>query len=425
MRVAVIGSGIAGLAAAHALDGHARVTLFEAGRNFGGHAHTVDMALGGVSHGVDMGFLVFNHRTYPGLVRLFDQLKVQTAPSEMSFSVQVTESGGERLEWGGAGLGSVFCQPRNLAHPAFLRMLSQLLRFNRVGTAAARAGLPATLTLRAFLDQHGFGPELRDWYLLPMVACIWSCPPEAMLDFPAATLLRFCDNHGLLQVSGRPQWRTVAGGSREYVRRIVRGIPDARLGTPVRQVRRTAGGVVVATDRGSEAFDRAVIATHPGEALGMLADATAAERAVLGAIRYQRNRAVLHTDASMLPASRRAWSAWNCERSAGGGEARVCLHYLINKLQPLPWKQPVVVSLNPVREIDPRLVAFEREFDHPVFDARAVEAQRRLASIASSPVWFCGAWAGHGFHEDGLQSGYAAAARVLASLRSGNERLAA
>jgi uncharacterized protein len=368
-----------------------------------------------VTHGVDLGFLVFNHRTYPGLVRLFTSLGVRTAPSEMSFSVQVPAAGGApALEWGGRDLAALFCQRANLARPAFWRMLREILRFNALGTSQAREPADPAVTLRAFLDRHRFGREFRDWYLLPMVGCIWSCPVEEMLDFPAATLLRFCDNHGLLQVGNRPQWYTVAGGSREYVRRIVRGVPDARLATPVRQVLRMAGGAVVYTDHAAERFDRVIVATHPAQALAMLPDASGQEREVLGAIRYQRNRAVLHTDSAMLPRRRAAWSAWNHESGGDAREPRVCLHYLINRLQPLPWTRPVIVSLNPVRPIAPDQVVREEWFEHPVFDARAIAAQARLAQLnAAGPVAFCGAWTGYGFHEDGLQSGEAAARQAL------------
>lgn len=429
MRIAVIGSGIAGLAAAHALRGRTHVTLFEADRRFGGHAHTVDLTLDGVTHGVDLGFLVFNHRTYPGLTRLLAQLGVPTTPSDMSFSVQVPGAFGRHpLEWSGTNLSTVFSQRRNLARPAFWHMLGEIRRFNALGRSLARQTIDPALSLRQFLALHGFSAEFRDWYLLPMTGCIWSSPVAAMLDFPAATLLRFCDNHGLLQVTDRPQWHTVTGGSRDYVRRIVAGVPDARVATPVRQVRRDAGGVLVSTDSGTEYFDRAIVATHPDQALTLLADATADERRVLGAIRYQPNRAVLHTDASVLPRRRSAWAAWNYESGAPGGDARVCLHYLINRLQPLPWRQPVLVSLNPLRPIAPGSVVLEREFHHPVFDAHASAAQAELPGLnAAGAVQFCGAWAGYGFHEDGLRSGQAAAVRVLAQAggRAGAARLAA
>jgi predicted NAD/FAD-binding protein len=418
-RVAIVGAGIAGLAAAHRLsqDPAARVTLFEAAPQFGGHAHTVDVRLEGVRHGVDTGFLVFNHRTYPGLKALFEELGVDTAPSEMSFSVQAPRSGGRQaLEWSGSSLATVFAQKRNLASPRFLGMLADLLRFNRICTDLAVRDAEAELAepIEAFLDRLRFGTAFREDYLLPMIGCIWSCPTGQMLRFPIATLIRFCHNHGLLTLADRPQWHTVRGGSRQYVEKIVARLADARVATPVRAVRRVPpgachGGVVVATDSGAERFDDVILACHTDQALSLLADADADEHAVLGAIRYQRNRTVLHTDATLLPKRRSAWAAWNYARatSAGREDAQVCLHYLINRLQPLPWRTPVIVTLNPdpARPPAQERVMGEWEVDHPVFDLAAIEAQRRLPSIQGrSHVWFCGAWARYGFHEDGLQS---------------------
>ncbi|MGP1681602.1 MAG: NAD(P)/FAD-dependent oxidoreductase, partial [Giesbergeria sp.] len=381
MRIAVVGAGIAGLAAAHRLSAHAHTTLFEAGHYFGGHAHTVDITLPGehgpVTHGVDTGFLVLNERTYPQLLALFTELGVATAPSDMSFSVQVPSvHGAQPLEWSGSNLASVFAQPRNLASPRFLGMLADLLRFNRVCTRLAEAGEENALAqpLGEFLADHRFGKAFRDWYLLPMLGCIWSCPTDQMLKFPVATMVRFCHNHGLLQVADRPQWFTVAGGSRNYVDKIVCGLPDARRNTPVRRIERDAAGVRIATDHGTEHFDRLVLATHSDQALALLAQPCAHERSLLGAIRYQANRAVLHTDVRVLPQRRAAWAAWNYERAPHGSQesARVCLHYLINRLQPLPFSQPVVVSLNPVGRIAPEQVLGEYDYAHPVFDSAAI-----------------------------------------------------
>ena len=416
-RVAVVGSGISGLAAAHALAPVAQVTLFESASRFGGHSHTVDVTLDGITQGVDTGFLVFNHRTYPNLVRLFEELGVDTAPSEMSFSVQVPQS---NLEWSGCNLDTVFAQRRNLLSPRFLGMLRDVLRFNRLATGLAQRGADADVDAELaepigdFLDRHGFGPRFRDWYFLPMIGCIWSCPTEQMLRFPIATLIRFCHNHGLIQVSNRPQWHTVRGGSRHYVDKLLRGIPDARLHSPVRRVRRLPagdgrGGVMLATDQGEERFDDVVLACHSDQSLALLADALPAERAVLSAIRYHPNRAVLHTDAAVLPRAQRAWAAWNYARavSSGAEQAGVCLHYLIKRLQPLPWKQPVVVSLNPdpARLPDPARVIARIDYSHPVFDLAATRAQQQLPSVQGmAGVWFCGAWTRYGFHEDGLMS---------------------
>lgn len=417
-RVAVIGSGIAGLAAADRLAGAARVTLYEAASWFGGHAHTVDLTLDGITHGVDTGFLVFNHRTYPNLVRLFETLGVETATSDMSFSVQA-----RGLEWSGSHLNGVFAQRGNLLRPRFLGMLSEILRFNRLTTALALAGAEDELAepIGDFLDRHAFGVTFREGYFLPMIGCIWSCPTDQMLRFPIATLIRFCHNHGLLQVTDRPQWYTVRGGAKNYVRKLLAGIDDARLATAVRAVRRLPpgqgqAGVMVTTDAGSERFDDVVMACHSDQSLALLSDASATERAVLGAIRYHPNRAVLHTDMSVLPRRRRAWAAWNYERAADAGreQAAVCLHYWINRLQPLPWRTPVLVSLNPARPIAPERIVGAWDYEHPVFDLAAIEAQRQLPQIQGrSHVWFCGAWTRYGFHEDGLAS----ALEVAAALR--------
>jgi predicted NAD/FAD-binding protein len=415
-RIAVVGSGISGLAAAHALADVAQVTLYEAGSHFGGHTHTVDLRLDGVTHGVDTGFLVFNERTYPRLIRLFSELGVETVASDMSFSVQVPDTG---LEWSGSSLASVFAQRRNLARPRFWRMLAEIVRFNRLATAIALrdADHELQLPIGQFLGEHRFSAEFRDWYFLPMIGCIWSCPTDQMLRFPMATMIRFCHNHGLLQVTGRPRWFTVRGGAKHYVDKMLRRTPDARLHTPVRQVRRVppglgSSGVWVRTDAGDERFDELVLACHSDQSLALLDDASAAEREVLGAIRTQRNRAVLHTDTSLLPRRRRAWAAWNYERAldAGREQSTVCLHYLIDRLQPLPFSTPVVVSLNPVRMPRADTVHGEYDYAHPVFDMAAIEAQRRVPSLQGvARTWYCGAWTGYGFHEDGLASGLAVA----------------
>jgi uncharacterized protein len=419
-RIAVIGAGIAGLAAARSLAGHGRVTLYEAADYFGGHAHTVDVKLGGWTHAVDTGFLVFNEKTYPKLVALFAELGIETAPSEMSFSAQIRSAG---IEWSGTSLGAVFAQPSNLLRPAFWNMLAEIVRFNHVASALAR---DESATGRAALDdsvadfliEHRFSKGFRDWYFLPMVGCIWSCPTEQMLRFPMATLIRFCANHGLLQITGRPQWRTVRDGARCYVEKMLESIADARLSTPVRRVKRLPiGAADVSTDAGTERFDAVVFACHSDQSLALLADASNDEREVLGAIRYQRNRAILHTDVRVLPLRKRAWAAWNYERAPGaaGDEAAVCLHYLINRLQPLPFQTPVIVSLNPVEEPAAASVHGEFHYAHPVFDRRAIAAQARLAELQGhGNTWFCGAWTGYGFHEDGLASALDVSAQVIA-----------
>ena len=414
-RVAVIGSGISGLSVAHGLTGHAQVTLFEADAYFGGHTHTVDMTLDGVSHGVDTGFLVLNERTYPKLLRLFSELGVETVPSEMSFSVQVpgvAGVGNAGIEWSGNNLNTVFAQRRNLLRPGFWRMLRDIARFNRETTALALAGEEAALdqTIGAFLILHGFSVEFRDWYFLPMIGCIWSAPVDQILHFPVATLIRFCHNHGLIQATNRPQWRTVRGGARTYVDKMVAAIADARLNAPVRRVRRVSDGALVSTDSGTEHFDEVVMACHTDQSLALLDNPTPMETAVLGAIRYQNNRAVLHTDDSLLPRRRLAWAAWNYERAAHDARERsaVCLHYLLNRLQPLPFTTPVILTLNPITEPHAGSVHGEFEYAHPMFDAAAIAAQTRVAMLQGvRHTWFCGAWTRYGFHEDGLMSGLA------------------
>jgi predicted NAD/FAD-binding protein len=426
MKIAIIGSGISGLGAAHALRDQADITLFEAGDYYGGHTHTVDLTLPGqsgpVTHGVDTGFLVFNERTYPQLIKLFDDLQVPTERSDMSFSVQVPGAQGHAaLEWSGSSLNTVFAQRSNLLNPRFLRMLRDVTRFNRLATDIANRGAEAEMMqpLAGFLDDNRLSAEFRDWYFLPMLGCIWSCPTDQMLQFPVATMIRFCHNHGLLQITDRPQWWTVAGGARNYVDKITASISDKRLNTPVTQIARNAQSVTVHTPGHSEVFDKVVLATHSDQSLALLGDASGLERETLSAIRYQSNRAVLHTDTSVLPRRRRAWAAWNYQRAADARQdaAQVCLHYLINMLQPVPFTQPVVVSLNPVTEIAAAHVHASFEYAHPVFDVAAIRAQRQVDALQGQKnTYFCGAWTGYGFHEDGLKSGLAVAARVLAEI---------
>ena len=431
MKIAIVGSGISGLAAAHRLHSHAEITLFEAGDYFGGHTHTVDLTLdspqGPITQGVDTGFLVFNERTYPQLIALFAELGVATTPSDMSFSVQVLPSPTHgAVEWSGSNLNTVFAQRSNLLSPRFYAMLRDVLRFNRLATDIAVRNAEGELMqpLRQFLKQNAFSPEFQDWYFLPMLGCIWSCPTDQMLEFPVATMIRFCHNHGLIQVTDRPQWWTVTGGARHYVEKITAQIQDKRLSTPVARIERDAQGVWLHSRGQTERFDKVVLATHSDQSLALLGDASAQERAVLGAISYQANQAVLHTDKSVLPKRPLAWAAWNYERSPHPANAnqtqRVCLHYLLNKLQPLPFQQPVVVSLNPLQEINPRHVHGVFDYAHPVFDLAAIHAQAQVPALQGQHhTYFCGAWTGYGFHEDGLKSGLDVAARLHALLGQG------
>ncbi len=424
-RIAVIGSGISGLSAAYHLRNQADVTLFEADSYFGGHTHTVDVTLpspqGMVTHGVDTGFLVFNERTYPGLIGLFAELQVQTSASDMSFSVQTPRASGQRaMEWSGSNLNTVFAQRSNLFSPTFLGMLRDVLRFNTLANALADHGQDHALMqpLGEFLDTHKFGSAFRHWYLLPMLGCIWSCPTDQMLQFPVATMVRFCHNHGLIQVVNRPQWFTVTGGAKHYVEKLLQHIPRTHLQTPVKRIERNGSEVRVFTAGGAEDFDGVVLACHADQALSLLAQPTPQEQAFLGAIRYHPNKAVLHTDTSVMPKKKLAWAAWNYERATDLGleSSRVCLHYWINRLQPLPFSQDVVVSLNPVRAIDPSKVLGEYGYAHPVFDLDAIKAQSQLPSLQGhQSTWYAGAWMGYGFHEDGFKSGRDAALEILAA----------
>jgi len=430
MRIAVVGAGITGLACAWSLEKRhrdAQVTLFEANDWLGGHANTVDVTLDGLTHGVDTGFLVFNPNTYPKLVALFKELGVHATPTDMSFSVQA-ENGA--VQWAGSNLNTIFSQRKNLLRPAFLKMIADILRFNKQATQLAATGEDAALAepVGRFLARENYSKSFCDWYLLPMVGAIWSCSTQQMKAFPVGALIRFCHNHGLLQATGRPQWRTVTGGSREYVKKMRAALRDARSGAPVLGVKRRPDGVAVESARGVEAFDRVVLACHSDESLALLDDATEQERAVLGSIHYTDNRATLHTDASVLP-MKRAWSAWNYESAPSGlegGENRMCVHYLISQLQPLPFQTPVIVSLNAIREPKAELILREHNYRHPLFDQKAIDAQKRLPDIQGvRGVWFAGAWTGYGFHEDGLRSGLEAADAVSQSLLSPFAREAA
>ena len=402
-RIAVVGAGISGLASAWLLAQRHEVVLFEANRYLGGHTNTVDATVDGMTAPVDTGFLVYNDRTYPHLLGLFAKLGVASAPSEMSFSVRI---GDGKLEWAGTNLAAVFAQRTNLVNPRFLRMLSDLLRFNREAVALAESGAPLTGTLGEFLDARGFGQEVRELYLIPMAACIWSTPATQINRFPLATFLHFCRNHGLLAVSNRPQWRTVKGGAREYVKKMAADLKDVRIAQPVRQVRRYEDRVEIATDAGTERFDQVVLATHTDQSLALLENPTLEERAVLKAIPYQANVAVLHTDEGQLPRRRSAWASWNFHAPRPElSDDPVSLTYLLNPLQPLPFASPVMVTMNPIDPPREDKVLATFDYHHPVFLEGSDEAKRRVASLQGrGRTFFAGAWTRYGFHEDGLLS---------------------
>ncbi len=399
-------------------------TLLEANDYPGGHTHTVDVTLDGVTAPVDTGFLVYNDRTYPRLIALFDELGIESAPSEMSFAVRDDTAG---VEWAGTDLPALFAQPANLSRPAFWRMLADILRFNRATIAMQRADRVFAITLGEYLDEGDYSTPFREWYLLPMAAAIWSVPLSAVLDFPLPTFVQFCHRHGLLQIFDRPQWRTVAGGARTYVRRMVAELSDVRLSTPVRRVRRYPDHVELDTPaRTGERFDQVVFACHSDQTLALLADATRPESDLLRHVRYQSNRVLLHTDTRLMPRRRRAWSAWNYLAKSESAKAPVCVTYWINKLQPLPFKTPVLVTLNPAFEPAPEALIAEFEYSHPIVKSATVTAQQQFAHLQGQRrTWYAGAWLGHGFHEDGLASAHLVARGIAAGSMTAAAELAA
>lgn len=418
-KIAVIGSGIAGASAAWALSPAAEVTLYESERRPGGHTATVDVDYDGKHVPVDTGFIVYNEHNYPELTALFAHLGVETVESDMGFSLSLD---GGRLEWSGQNLLSVFAQARNLVSPSFLRMLREIMRFNAICVTDRDSGALAGRTIGDYLVHRRFSTEFRDNYLIPMAAAIWSTPRIRMLDYPAATFISFFENHRLIHWE-RPVWRTVRGGARNYLDRLLAPIADIRTGSPVRTIIRDSFGVTVWADgQEPERFDEVVIASHSDQALDLLGDASREERAVLSAIPYRPNRVVLHRDPHLMPKRKRAWSAWNYLRSSGDDE--VCVTYWMNRLQGIDPGCPLFVSLNPAIEPRADLIFGEWTYDHPQFDARALSAQARLDDIQGvRRTWFAGAWTGSGFHEDGLRSGLDAAQAlgVRVPWRAGND----
>lgn len=403
MKIAVVGSGISGLSAAWLLAKRDHVTLFEADSRLGGHTNSIDVTLEGQTWPVDTGFLVHNDRTYPNLIKLFALLGVEIHPSEMSFALSMLAPD---VEWAGTDLAGVFAQKSNLLRPGFLIMLRDILRFNRNARQMLQQVRGSDTTLQQLLDAGRYSSYFRDWYLLPMAGAIWSSSAAQILRFPAETFLGFCLNHALLQINDRPQWRTVLRGGREYVNKLAAGIQEIRLSCPVQGIWRAAEGVRLLAGGKEHVFDAVVLGCHAPQSLALLQDANEAEKSILGAFSYQPNRAYLHTDVSLLPRREKVWSAWNYLAGKNHhGERAVCVSYLINKLQPLPFKQPVIVTLNPLHEPDPAKTLKVIDYQHPLFDVAAVTAQRALASIQGNRrTWFCGAWGGYGFHEDGLKS---------------------
>jgi len=403
-RIAVIGGGIAGLASAWLLGQRYSVRLFERERVLGGHAHTVTVPdpQGAVS--IDTGFVVYNELNYPLLTQLFATLGVDSQPTEMSFAYSLQPRG---VEYAGSDLNTLFAQRRNLLRPRFLRMVADVLRFNRLGKKLlAEPGL-GDETLGALLDEYGFGRGFSEDYLLPMAAAIWSCPTATMRQFPARSFLEFFRNHGLLNIQDRPQWRTVVGGSQAYVRRLASELPaDAIRHDPVLGVLQTEQGWRTETARESETFDAVVFACHADEALAILRNPTPEQSEVLSACRFQDNRAVLHTDSRLLPVSRRVWSSWNyLTRHRGVDDQSVSVSYYMNRLHALDRRTNYIISLNPWAEPHPTTVLGEYHWRHPILDMNAAGAQARLAAVqGQNGVYIAGAWTGYGFHEDGIRS---------------------
>jgi predicted NAD/FAD-binding protein len=414
MRIAIVGTGVSGLVCAHLLSRRHDVTLFEAEGRPGGHAHTVTVDLADGSFDVDTGFLVYNERNYPGLIRLFDSLGVATKPSDMSFSVTDEVSG---LEWKGSSFDTVFAQRRNLVRPSFLRMLSDIVRFNRMARDLLEAPHDTTISLAGLLERGHWSPQFLNWYLVPMGSSIWSADPSTFLDMPAVTFSRFFANHGLLEYGNQPSWRTVEGGSRRYVDAVLAPLGSAvRLEQPVDKVTRSEDEVELHTADGPERFDHVVIATHSDQALDLLSDPGPTEREVLGAIAYQPNRATLHTDVSLLPRNRRAWASWNYHRLPDH-PTEATLTYRLRSLQGVDSEDELLITLNRDDAIDPDRVLRTFDYTHPVYDAAAIAAQQRQEELNGvRRTWYCGAYWGYGFHEDGVES-----ARVVCRRLAGED----
>jgi predicted NAD/FAD-binding protein len=420
MKIAVVGTGISGLVAAYLLGGEHELTLFEAGDYVGGHTNTIAVERFGRRYAVDTGFIVFNERTYPNFIRLLDQVGVASHPTTMSFSVRCERSG---LEYNGTDLNRLFAQRRNLVRPSFYRMVRDILRFYREAPALLEEEDDG-LTLGAYLERERYSRQFVDQHIIPMGAAVWSSEPRRMLAFPARHFVQFFSHHGFLSVSDRPRWRVVSGGSQQYVGPLTRRFADRiRLRCPVRTIARKRDGVRVTPWGGEpERFDAVVVATHSDQALALLADPSPAEREILGAIPYQRNETVLHTDARLLPHRRRAWAAWNYHILDPATQA-VAVTYNMNLLQGIESPEPFCVTLNRSAAIDPAKVIARLTYHHPVYTAAGVAAQRRWDEVNGvNRTYFCGAYWGFGFHEDGVNSALAVARRFGLTLQAAAER---
>ncbi|MCC7338197.1 MAG: FAD-dependent oxidoreductase [Pirellulaceae bacterium] len=418
MRIAIIGTGISGSLVSRILSNQHDVTVFEASHYAGGHANTVDVELAGMSYPVDTGFMVFNRKTYPNFCRLLELLEIDCQPSDMSFSVRCDRTG---VEYQGSSLNGIFAQRKNLMRPSFLRMLYDIVRFNRAGTKAARnADLPDGQRVEDFLRVCGVGQAFLSHYLVPMASAIWSSTPQSILDFPAHFMIGFFANHGLMQMHDRPQWRTIQGGSRQYVHALLGPIADrVRLNSRVDFVVRTQDGVIVKPVGGqAEFFDQVVFATHSDQTLRMLAQPTEAEQQVLGSIPYHASAAVLHTDTRMLPRSTRAWASWNY-RISDTGHRNASVTYDLSRLQNHDTPTPILLTLNASETIAHESIIRSFDYQHPAYSVSAIAAQRRLGEISGkNRTHFCGAYWGYGFHEDGVKSALAVAKTFGLNLES-------
>lgn len=402
MRIAIVGTGIAGNVVAHKLHKKHDITVFEAGSHVGGHTHTHDIPDTDCTHAIDTGFIVYNDWTYPNFIALLDELGVESTATAMSFSSSCRSTG---IEYSGSSLNTLFAQRRNLLRPGFHGMIRDILRFNRESRALL-ADDDASLSLGQYLAANNYGRLFIDNYIIPMGAAIWSTDPQLMLSFPAINFIRFFYNHGLLNVKNRPQWRVIKGGSREYVRKLTAGFSDRiRLNTPVASIQRSPTHVTISTASGmQERFDHVFIASHSNQALEILSDATPSERDILGAIPYQNNEVVLHTDTSLLPRTRRAWAAWNY-LSRSRQATRVSVTYNMNILQHIQSGETYCVTLNDTENIDPDRIIQKLSYDHPVFTTSGIAAQQRQGEINGvRRTWYCGAYWRNGFHEDGVFS---------------------
>lgn len=414
LRIAVIGTGIAGMSAAWLLSQAHLVTVYEQASRLGGHSNTIDVPPGNgaamrAPMPVDMGFIVYNPMNYPNLTALFQHLEVPTQISEMSFAVSLRNGA---LEYAGTTLNGMFAQRRNILRPYFWSMLRDIARFYRQAPRDAAALAGRGLSLGDYLAANGYRkPFIRD-HLLPMAAAIWSSPIDQVAEQPAASFIRFCENHGLLRLRNRPEWRTVTGGARAYIQRLTAPYAERiRLGCGVRAINRRAHEVAVTDSSGTETiYDHVVIAAHADQALGMLADPSEAEANLLGAMRYGANEAVMHRDRALMPRRRNVWASWNYIGGKTRKDESLCVTYWMNRLQDLPDQEPVFVTLNPSRPVAAESVIHRESYMHPVFDAAAMRAQRALWALQGRRrTWYCGAYFGAGFHEDGVQAGLAVA----------------